>query len=723
MEKYQFPPEQMAVLESMQVPFAIYQFLDRRVVTLVLSKGFCEMFGYGDNKEQAYYDMDNNMYKDTHPDDAARIASDAYSFATKGGRYDVIYRTKEPGKESYHMVHAIGTHVMTDEGVRLAQVCYIDEGAYVEDVDSNTMDLNRALSGALHQDSIGHENFYDHQTGLPGINYFFELAEAGGESIRAQGDTPVMLFFDLDGMKLFNQRFGYEEGDKLLRAFSQLLADHFSNENCCHIVADHFAAYTRQEGLDMKLASLFDEATKINGGMTLPVRCGIYLENEGVVSVSTAVDRAKYASDANKNIIASTCTYYDPAMGEAVEHRHYIIANFQKALENNWIQVYYQPIIRALNGRVCEEEALSRWLDPVKGMLHPKDFISILEDSKLIYKLDLFVLETVLKKIRAQQAEGLFIVPQSVNLSRSDFEMCDIVEEVRCRVDASGLERRYITIEVTESILEKDFEYMREQIRRFKELGFEVWMDDFGSGYSSLDVLQSVDFDLIKFDKTFMDRLNEGEKGKILINELMRLAKALDVDTLCEGVETEEQVRFLREIGCSKLQGYYYIQPVPLEEVFRRYRQGLQIGYEDPAESDYYDTVGRVNIYDLSFIAKGEEQDFSTFFDTLPIAILEKRDDGEVRFVRMNQAYHSFSKRFFGADLADQYTEFAFMRKDKNTEFSDALSQMNKVGDRIFINGVMPDGKIVHSFLKAIAYNKKKNKTAIAVAVLSVSDH
>ena len=722
MEKYQFPPEQMDVLESMQVPFAIYQFLDRRVVTLVLSKGFCELFGYGENKEQAYFDMDNNMYKDTHPDDAARIASDAYRFATKGGRYDVIYRTREPGKESYHMVHAIGTHVNTDEGIRLAQVYYIDEGSYVDDAVTDVMDLNRTLSGALHQDSIGRENFYDFQTGLPGINYFFELAEAGGEALRAKGETPVMLFFDLDGMKLFNQRFGYEEGDKLLRAFSQALVDHFSNENCCHIVADHFAAYTKEDGLDIKLASLFDAATKINEGMTLPVRCGIYLANEGSTPVSTAVDRAKYACDANKNIIASTCTYYDPAMGEAVEHRHYIIANFPKALENNWIQVYYQPIIRALNGRVCEEEALSRWLDPVKGMLHPKDFIGILEDSKLIYKLDLFVLETVLKKLKAQQAEGLFIVPQSINLSRSDFEMCDIVEEVCCRVDASGLDRKFITIEVTESILEKDFEYMREQIRRFKDLGFEVWMDDFGSGYSSLDVLQSVDFDLIKFDKTFMDRLNEGEKGKILINELMRLAKALDVDTLCEGVETEEQVDFLREIGCAKLQGFYYNQPVPLEDVFRRYRTGLQIGFEDPEEADYYDTVGRVNIYDLSFIAKGDEQNFKAFFDTLPIAILEKRKDGDVRFVRTNQAYHAFSKRFFNDDLAGQFTEFKPMRIDRNTEFAEALSKIQKVGDRVFINGVMPDGRVVNSYMKGIAYNEKKNKTAIAVAVLSISE-
>ncbi len=170
-------------------------------------------------------------------------------------------------------------------------------------------------------------------------------------------------------------------------------------------------------------------------------------------------------------------------------------------------------------------------------------------------------------------------MPHSINLSRSDFDMCDIVEEVRRRVDDSGLPRNIITIEITESAIGSDFDFMKQEIARFQQLGFPVWMDDFGSGYSSLDVLQSIKFDLIKFDMIFMKKLDDGESGKIVLSELMRMATSLGVDTVCEGVETKEQQRFLQEIGCSKLQGYYYTKPIPLESILERYEKGIQIGY------------------------------------------------------------------------------------------------------------------------------------------------
>ena len=153
----------------------------------------------------------------------------------------------------------------------------------------------------------------------------------------------------------------------------------------------------------------------------------------------------------------------------------------------------------------------------------------------------------------------------SINLSRSDFDTCDIVEEIIARVDASGIGRDKLTIEITESAVGADFEFIKKQVNRFREQGFAVWMDDFGSGYSSIDLLQSMEFDLIKFDMSFMQRLDEGNNGKIILTELMKMATALGVDTLCEGVETEEQLRFLQEIGCAKLQGYYYCKPITFE--------------------------------------------------------------------------------------------------------------------------------------------------------------
>ena len=283
-------------------------------------------------------------------------------------------------------------------------------------------------------------------------------------------------------------------------------------------------------------------------------------------------------------------------------HSQYILGNLDRAITENWILAYYMPIVRASNGRVCEEEALARWIDPDQGVLSPADFIPVLENAKLIYKLDLHIVDEVLKKMKAQTDAGLYLVPISVNLSRTDFDSCDIVEEICERVDKAEIPRNKLIIEITESILGEDFDYMKSQIERFQSLGFSVWMDDFGSGYSSVDVLQDISFDHIKFDIKFMQRFDK-EKSRIMLTELIRMAMALGIKTITEGVETEEQVEFLREIGCNKLQGFYFCKPISLEELLDRYKSGRQIGFENPEESAYYDAIGGVNLYDLSIIS------------------------------------------------------------------------------------------------------------------------
>ena len=256
---------------------------------------------------------------------------------------------------------------------------------------------------------------------------------------------------------------------------------------------------------------------------------------------------------------------YSQKQREAEKKRKYLLENIDRATAEGWIQVYYQPIVYSDSRKICDEEALARWIDPVEGFLSPADFISELEDARLIYKLDLYVLEQVLKKIRSRMNAKEEIVPQSINLSRSDFETCDIVEEIRKRVDDAGVERNMISVEITEGIIGENFDYMKEQISRFQDLGFKVWMDDFGSGYSSLNVLHSISFDLIKFDQSFTKKLLEEERGRIILKDMMKMAESLQVDTICEGVETKEQALFLKEIGCSKQQGYYYGKPCPLE--------------------------------------------------------------------------------------------------------------------------------------------------------------
>ena len=402
------------------------------------------------------------------------------------------------------------------------------------------------------------------------------------------------------------------------------------------------------------------------------------------------------------------------------DNKQYILDNLDKAIKEKWITVYYQPIVRAVNRRVCDEEALARWIDPVNGLLSPADFIPVLEETKQIYKVDLYILERVLEKMKFMADSGFNMVSQSINLSRTDFDMCDIVEEICKRVDEAGIPRNKINIEITEGSLINDFDFMMSQIERLKKLGFSVWMDDFGSGYSSLNTLQLIPFDLIKFDMAFMRNLDSGESGKVILAELMRMAASLGKDTVCEGVETKEQAQFLLEIGCSKLQGYYFCKPVSVESILDRYKAGIQIGFENPDESQYCETMGRINLYDLSVIAQNKNE-FSNFYNTLPMAIIEL-DSQTVRFTRTNASFRKFMEKYFSIKLSGRAIDIKQAVQRDSSVFILMLKQAAKDKKRMFIDGKLPDGSKIYYFLSQLAENPASKKTAIVAAVLSISD-
>ena len=719
MKQYEFKKDELACLENLRTPLAVYQFLDKRVVVRVLSAGFCDLFGFS-TRDEAYEVMRRNMYSMAHPDDAARVADAAYRFATEGGTFEAVYRVKAWKSSVCKIVHVLGEHVYTEAGERLAYVWYMDEGNYTGEADPQKAELRSVFRSALHEESLIQENHYDSLTGLPNMSYFLELVEAGRESMRKEGKTPAILFTDLNGMKLFNIKYGFSEGNKLLRGISAILGRCFGGQNCSRFGQDHFAVFTDTEGLEDRLAHVLAECGSVNEGKNLSIRIGVYPDRTEGVDASIACDRAKLACD-SLSTYQSCFAWFDENMLAALEERQYIIDNLDRALAEKWIKVYYQPIIRAANGRVCDEEALSRWIDPVKGMLSPAAFIPVLEQADLVYKLDLYVVGQVLEKMKMQATAGLYVVPTSVNLSRSDFDACDIVEEIRRLVDASGISREKLTIEITESIVGSDFDYMKQQVLRFQALGFRVWMDDFGSGYSSLDTLQDIRFDVLKFDMRFMHRFGDGEENRIILTELIRMAIGLGIDTVCEGVETAEQVEFLREVGCTRLQGFYYCRPIPAEEVMARYEKGIQIGFENPAESDYYATLGRINLYDTAVLAREDQDSLHNFFNTVPMAIIETTAD-EFIMTRCNNTYRDFMIRTFGLCVVGVSLPYENVTSTSGLGFLRAMRQCGIDGKRLIIDENMPDGSTVHAFLKRVAVNPVTGVSAVAVAVLAVFD-
>ena len=721
MSRFQYNPEELNFLEKSLMPFAVYQFIDKKVVTLAVTRGFMDMFNIP-NREIAIKVLDNDMYRSAHPEDVSRIADAAYRFASgETENYQVIYRTKI--RDEYRIIRSWGKHVTKPTGERIFIVWYFDEGPYLEGSDSESDNyqesIHRALRNAIQDSTNSYSASYDQLTGLPNMSHFIELCEENKAAIDAGEMKPAMLFFDLSGMKIFNEKFGFTAGSELLRQVAEILKKYFTAEGCSRLSGDHFAALTEDMDLEERLTQLLGEIENINNGNSLPMRIGVYGPDQPIVAeVSIALDRAKMACDTIKDSYVSGINYFDESMLRDVEMKQYVIGNIDKAIKEGWIRVYHQPIVRTANGLICDEEALARWDDPERGMIMPDVFIPILEDSRLIYKLDLYVADQILEKMKRQVGDGVPLVPESVNLSRADFYSCDVVEEIRKRVDAAGIDHSRITIEITESMVGSDLEYMKEQVERFQELGFKVWMDDFGSGYSSPSILQQIRFDTIKFDMQFMREFDNTEANRIILTELVKMVIALGIETVVEGVETGEQIEFLKEIGCTKVQGYYYHKPSPYEYIVKKSKTGFDVGYENPKESEYYAAIGKVNLYDMGLSAEDDKEYGQGYFDTMPMAILEIKDD-EVWVARANKPYKDFFFEGYWLEDGKPATKrFDDLRQGNGNILQKSLRQCASDGKRILLDEKLPDGSIMHVLIRRIAINPVSGVTALSVVII-----
>ena len=560
----------------------------------------------------------------------------------------------------------------------------------------------------------------DFLTGLLDMNSFMRKSEKKRRTMHQNGVEIALVFLNLNGLSYYNKKYGFAEGDVLIKSFASILENHFELENCSRFGQDTFAVFAEREGLEEKLEVVFKEMKKANRGNSLYVRAGIYPESMGMVETSLACDRAKFACEKSRDENRSNYTFFDNNMLDQELNKQYVISNLDRAINENWITAFYQPIVRATNRKVCDEEALVRWIDPERGMLSPADFIPILEESRLIYKVDLRMVDIIIEKIKKMKQAGLYVVPQSINLSRIDFEMCDVIEEICNRVDSAGIARELLTIEITESVIGTNFDYMKEQIERFQKLGFSVWMDDFGSGYSSLNLLQELHFNLIKFDMRFMKQFDFKPESRIILTELMRLAIKLNSETVCEGVETAEQVEFLTEIGCTKIQGYYFGKPIPYTQILDRYEKGIQIGLENPAEIEYNSSVSSINLYDLGAVSSGETRESGRYFNTQPMGVVEY-DGKNLTIIRSNQSYKTFAENYPNAIKARQTIAVSEINNDVINALINGAVRCEREGQILFLDEVMTTGDTLHVLIRKVASNPLSEVSAFAFAILGVT--
>ncbi|MBR4718640.1 MAG: EAL domain-containing protein [Lachnospiraceae bacterium] len=650
---------------------------------------------------------------------------------TQEGLDEKIRDIRKACEKYKNVIFAIGGSVEDDSrNVRMAlrradENMYEDKRLFYEQnperVNENRIghSADGGVDEVFRERNLFREMNYDYLTGLPSMTYFFKLAEIGRNNMHCQNIQSALVFMNFKGMKYYNKKYGFAEGDVLIKEFASIISEAFGEENCSRFGQDHFAIYTMAEGLEQKLNKIFRDTRLLNGGRSLPLKVGIYPDSMGLVEASLACDRAKYASSLKTDDSNSFFNYFDEKMLQREMNSQYIVENLDRAISEGWIKAFYQPIVRTVGRKVCDEEALARWFDPKRGMLSPADFIPILEDTKLIYKVDLHMVDIIIERIKKQEEEGITTVPISINLSRTDFEMCDIVEEVNNRFVSAGVSKDLVTVEITESVIGKDFDFMKEQIERFQNLGFKVWMDDFGSGYSSLDLLQEMQFDLIKFDMRFMRQFETSPRSRIILTELMRMAQSLGIETICEGVETAEQVDFLNEIGCTKMQGYFFCKPVPVEDIWEKFRTGMKFGYENPDEEEYNRIIGTINLYDLSSVPSEEAESSKQYFNTIPMAVYEY--DGEnISVVRCNKTYRDFLDRYSVQNYADGFRLVKNLSNKVSTELVNIFKECSEPGHRVFLDQKLDDGSSVHGMIMKMIDNPAKKISAYVVAVLDI---
>lgn len=502
----------------------------------------------------------------------------------------------------------------------------------------------------------------DSLTGFPGQKRF--LGHAGNElkhrSFNTEAPETAILYFNIKNFKMFNVQYGGKEGDQLLRDVADILKEVFPHDYIARFADDHFVVLTDYVDLKLRAREVYQKLVSLRSGVRLDAKFGVYHVTDFNVNPELACDLAKLACDSIRDRLDVHILEYTDEVWNLSELRNYAVYHIDEALKNGYIKVYYQPVMRSLSGTLCGLEALARWEDPEKGFISTGIFIPALEDSRQISKLDMYMIEHVCQNYRERVNRGEPVVPVSFNLSRIDFFTCEVLEELNRITDKYCVPHYMLNVEITESVFVHDFRKISEEIDNFHKAGFQVWMDDFGSGYSSLNVLKDYSFDELKIDMEFLAHFTE--KAKSVIESTVRMAKKIGVQTLAEGVETKEQLDFLKSIGCEKIQGYYFGKPMPYDNVVERIKEQHWVT-ETREMAQYYDAAGR--------------EDFLT---NCPFALLE--DDGtKFRYLFVNNE--------FMKSLATAGTTFTDMSEHTINDNASQLSHLF----RNFANEIAESGK------------------------------
>lgn len=417
---------------------------------------------------------------------------------------------------------------------------------------------------------------YDKLTGMPNFNKFKHIA-AETLQMEENPENLSLIYYDINNFKYVNEKYGEANGDRVLRDFAAAIAPN-NDETVfsCRVFSDKFVSLVRcpQEKLEDKAMSVtnsfaYNEKLK-HSGFNFTFSCGLYTFTDKNTDISVALENLTLAAKSEKNMTETTCVTYNESMRNDIKHEIEILNNAMKGLINREFVVYYQPKIALENSQLVGGEALIRWKKPDGTMMPPNDFIPCLEKNGFITALDFYVYEEVCRFIKSRIDSNLPVVPISVNVSMLHLKEEGFIERIESLVKSYNIPSHLLEFELTESVFLENQKAALNVMEKMKEMGFMVSIDDFGSGFSSLNMLKSLPVDILKIDKEFFANHTLLNNDQIIISSIINMASQLHISVICEGVETVDQIHFLKETSCDMVQGYFYSRPVD-EDMFRNF--------------------------------------------------------------------------------------------------------------------------------------------------------
>lgn len=406
------------------------------------------------------------------------------------------------------------------------------------------------------------------QTVIKNVNRQNRFRNNVRELLHSSGRKIGFIQFDVRSFKIINDLYGERFGDEVLFFIKDNLRKLCNDRQFfLNLRGDVFMVVTEYDD-DKEILSFIHQIEKASASfkdVKLQLAFGVYSVDDKDMEIRQMEDRAAMARTAAKETVVSNIIFYEEQFKEFLYTRKFIEENMHSAIEEKQFQMYLQPKYSISQNKIVGAEALVRWIHPKRGMVYPNEFIPVIEENGFIKMVDYYIWEEASRFIRKCADLGITDCPVSVNVSRHHLKETEFIRVLMDDIKRYQIDKSLLELEITETAND---EQIGQMAMRLKLDGFTLLMDDFGSGYSSLNVLLETPFDVIKLDKKFMDNMMASDKGKLILEHMVSMAHELGLGLLAEGVETKEQVDVLGKIGCDNVQGYYFARPMPQEEFF-----------------------------------------------------------------------------------------------------------------------------------------------------------